>query len=276
MPLVILIASFGQAPEAPAGIDANREQQMQFLKAQAAEFMVYRAADTKTPLSLKAEPVLRYSNPVGSSSDGATFLWLDGTLPVAAVSFSIRRPNNAVYRECTSFSATPLDCRVSGATVWAPRKGGLVARKLDGAPAPAESEARRLTQMRDIARRFTVTWYHSRTEDKTQLSGRPSPLVRFNAEKHGVLDGALFTFGDSNDPEMLLLLEAFRDQEAASAYWRYSLARMSSLKEAVRLDDQEVWSVPNYHQDPLEDRMTGPYSEARVGVFDPGFRLPQK
>ena len=59
----------------------------------------------------------------------------------------------------------------------------------------------------------------SQTDEKTQLSGRPAPLYRFAAEKHDILDGPLFTFGDSNDPEMLLLLEVVRDQPAAVPYW---------------------------------------------------------
>src|SRR5204863_3813257 len=101
---------------------------------------------------------------------------------------------------------------------------------------------------RNIARRFSVTGHHSRTDEATQLSLKPTPHFRFEAEKQGIVDGALFVFSPTNDPEMLLLLEAVRDKAGEAAYWRYSLARMSSLKEVVRLDDQEIWSVPNYHQ----------------------------
>jgi hypothetical protein len=42
---------------------------------------------------------------------------------------------------------------------------------------------------------------------------------------------------------------------------------MSSLQEVVRLDDQEIWSVPHFHSDPNDDRLTGPYSEQRIGTF---------
>ena len=33
---------------------------------------------------------------------------------------------------------------------------------------------------------------------------------------------------------------------------------MSSLKHSVKLDGQEIWSVPNYHRDPNVDRLSGP------------------
>ena len=62
---------------------------------------------------------------------------------------------------------------------------------------------------------------------------------------------------------------AARDKPGEAAYWRHSLARMSSLKEVVRLDDQEIWSVPNFHQDVMDDKKTGPYVEQAVGRYVP-------
>jgi hypothetical protein len=102
------------------------------------------------------------------------------------------------------------------------------------------------------------------------------PLYRFEDEKAGVLDGALFAFVVSNDPELFLLLEAVSDGKGGAAAWRFSLARMSSLPETVRLDDKEVWSVPNFYKDRAEDRKTGPYAEAKVGTFTPGAAPPRE
>jgi hypothetical protein len=272
--LTLVVAIMGQAQaDRPEG-ETVREEQMRFLKATSAQLKLYQQPDTTTPLPLTDQPVLRYSNWAGLSSDGATYLWLAGTRPVAAVSFSLRRPNGAVYRECTSLSGEPLDCRQDEMSVWAPKKGGLLAQKLQDVRAPAEGKAQRLAQMRDIGRRFTVTWHHSRTDEPTQLRMLPTPLYRFAAEQEGILDGALFVFVVTNDPEMLLLLEAARDKPDEAAYWRYSLARMSSLKEVVRLDGEQIWMVPHYHSDPNDDRKTGHYTEQRVGVFIPAAAAP--
>src|SRR5262249_1723425 len=95
--LLFVIAAVGQAPAEPQAGDAVREEQMKYLKERAAQLKLYQQSDTNLPLMLTEQPVLRYSNWAGLSSDGATFLWLSGTRPVAAVSFSLRRPNNAVY-----------------------------------------------------------------------------------------------------------------------------------------------------------------------------------
>jgi hypothetical protein len=269
IPITVLwaLAALGQAPGDNSTDERDRDERTRFFKEKSAELSLFRLPDTKQSLPFVDRPVLRYSNPVGLSGDGATFLWLAGTRPAAVVSFSIRRPNNAVYRECTSLWSQPLDCRQNGASIWSPKTGGLLEQRLADAPAPAMNEARRLSQMRDICKRFGATWHHSRTNERTELNILPTPIYRFTSESDGILDGALFAFVITNDPEMLLLQEAIRDKPDAAAYWRYSLARMSSLKEVVRLGDQEVWSVPHFYSDPNDDRLTGPYSEQRVGTF---------
>jgi hypothetical protein len=268
--LTFAAALLGQAPQGPAE-KTDRGEELRFFKAKAAELALYRGRQAKQPQPLMANPVLRYSNAerdIGAL-DGATFVWLEGARPVAAVSFSIRRVNSAVYREGTSFSKTPLECRVGEVAAWSPKTGGLLEQRLPGAAAPAERRAQRLTQMRSLARRFTARCYNSRTAEPTDLRLLPQPLYRFEDEKAGVADGALFAFVVSNDPELFLLLEAVRDGKPGDAEWRFSLARMSSLRETVRLDDKEIWSVPNYYEGPREDRQTGPYAESKVGTFTP-------
>ncbi|MBI3463410.1 MAG: hypothetical protein HY000_10175 [Planctomycetes bacterium] len=120
LPLALVWASLGQAP-ADTAAEAGGQERMHFFRENASQFALYRP-DAQQPLPLRPEPVLRYSNPEREtgSTDGATFLWLDGTRPVAVISLSIRRPNDNVYYECTSLCATPLDCRRNASSLWAP------------------------------------------------------------------------------------------------------------------------------------------------------------
>jgi hypothetical protein len=129
-------------------------------------------------------------------------------------------------------------------------------------------KTQRLTQLRTLARRFSADCYHPRSGEPTELRLLTQPLYRYEDDKAGILDGAMFAFVVSNDPELLLVLEAVK-AGGGPAGWRYSLARMSSLKETVKLDGKETWTVANYYQDPHEDRKTGPYVETRIGVFEP-------
>src|SRR5207249_1176358 len=205
------------------------------------EYSLFRQKTPDAPLTLKTEPIIFYSNPEGPSHSGATFLWLDGERPIAAISLSIRRPNDTVAHEMTSFSAAPLDCQRRGKSVWTPKTGGLLAQPFADAPPPAASEPQRLTQMRNLARRFTATRQGSTDTHPQELRLLTTPLYRFSASDQGIFDGALFAFAISNDPDMFLLLEA----TAQPPRWQYSLARMSSVAEIVRLDDAEVFSVTN-------------------------------
>ena len=267
--LTVAASSLGQVEDLPALSQEDRAEQLRFFKEHAGELVLLRSPGADKPFPLTPEPVLRYSNAerdIGSL-DGAAFLWLDGSRPIAAVSYSIRRLRSEAYRECTSFSDSPLVCRKGEQEVWSPKTGGLLAQKLPGAAPPAAGKVQRLTQMRELARRFSADTFNPRTEEVTQLRLLTQPLYRFADEKAEVLDGGLFAFVVSNDPELFLLLEAIRGAKEGDAAWHYSLARMSSQRLVIKLDDKEVWSVTNFWQDKSDDRRTGPYVEARTGTF---------
>jgi len=210
---------------------------------------------------------VRFSNPERESGtwDGATFLWLEGTKPVAAISYGIRRPNNAVFREHTSFSATPLACRKGQMEVWQPKTGGLIGQRFADAMSPAETAAARLAQMRSLARRFSASC--TRNGETTQLRLMPQPLYRFADEQHDTHDGGLFALVVSNDPELFVLIEAVADKVSDKSFWQYSLARMSSHQMTVQLDEKDIWSVPGYYSIPAVERRAGPYIEAFQGTF---------
>jgi hypothetical protein len=158
----------------------------------------------------------------------------------------------------------------------------LIDQRLLDAPVPVAgdspaSKARRLTQMRDLARRFSAAYYDSQTDAPTELRLLTTPLRRFAAEDSGVIDGGLFAFAISNDPEVFLVLKAIRSTTAESAaYWNYSLARMCSLRQTIRLDDKEIWSAANFYRLPREERKTGPYIEGQIGFFKPASGSPKE
>jgi hypothetical protein len=244
-----------------------QQSQLRYFREQAARHFIFRPGDNENPLALVGEPVLRYSSPTGPTSDAAIFVWLAGGRPQIIVSFSVRRPGDEVIRECASFSSEPLECRIDGRTVWSPKSGGLVAQKLLDAPVPAESKVQRLTEMRNLARRFSGRRYNWRETDVLELRLLTAPLYRFQASEQGILDGAIFSFAKGTDPEVLLLLEAVTNAPD-DAYWQYSLARMSSQKQVMRLDEKEIWTVPLYSRGvSTEEKRTGHYNEASLGKF---------
>jgi hypothetical protein len=270
VPLVLATLLLAQQPVEPAPGDVSREE-MRFLKETMSGLKLYQSPDMTNPLAQTPNPVLGpYNNATGPSRLGATFLWLAGERPVAAASVSIRRrPTSSVYCECTSLWPAALECRRDGTILWTPERVGLLNQRFRQSPSPAEGKPRRLTQMRDLARQFSATFYRTEPEEATPLRLLSTPIYRFASEGDGIVDGALFAFANATDPDVLLLVEAVQEKRDAPSYWRYSLARMTSAKMTVWLDGQEIWSLDNYHRDTPEAKKTGPYIEQRIGTFIP-------
>lgn len=265
---LLLFAAVGLAADEPAedGKD-QRKVQLKFMQDQAEKFTISRADDDDKLFKRTDQPVLHYANPERQrgSSDGVTYLWLDGRRPIAVSSFSIRRPDNSGVCELTSFSQTPLHCAKEGAVVWTPAAPEKLRRQFEVAP-PSGSANRRLFRMKALARRFEATCYHPRTKEARQLRLLERPLYRFADEKAGVLDGGLFAFVVSNDPELLVLIEAVQ-QKGEKPKWVYTIAQMTSWAQIVKLDGVQVWDSPNYYRSgQLPDN---PYIEMRVDDFVP-------
>lgn len=264
--VVINCESIAAQPAVPntAAPQPQEGARLKFLTERFADYQLFRGEDRSTALKPTAEPVLRYSNPVRAIglSDGVVYLWLNVARPVAAASLSIRQ-SGELYRELTFLEQGPLACLVEGATIWSPAEGGLKWAALQAAE-PAAGKSLRLVQMRSIARRFAATYYKPDTQETFELRVLSQPVYRYEDPASATVDGAVFVFAESNDPETLLLLEAVADSEGGRS-WRYGLVRMSSVRMTVRLDDHEVWSVENYWRGP---RTPGdPYLEARDGKF---------
>ncbi|MCD0462460.1 hypothetical protein [Roseiconus lacunae] len=216
----------------------------------------------ETPLAFTEDALLFYSNPTKElgSTHGSTFLWLDGKRPLAACSFSIRRPNNSVGLEFSSFTEKTLECRRQGRLTWRPDRWNCEPLSITGAPAPASQASHRLVQMRALARQFDARCFDRRSGEATDLRLLPQPLYRYSDSDKGISDGAIFAYVISNDPELLLRLEAI--ESGGDLVWQGSFARMTSRQIEVTKDGTKVWEIENfYDKGRAYDR---PYLETRA------------
>ncbi len=116
-------------------------------------------------------------------------------------------------------------------------------KPLPGAEPPADSSARRLRQMRELASGFSGE-KTTRNDEVRDLRMLPQPAFRYEMKQPNadVLDGALFALVEANDPEAFVLLEA---RTVGAAYsWQYALARMQSLRVTVSYRGQQLWEAP--------------------------------
>jgi hypothetical protein len=220
--------------------EAVRHQRFKFLEARTAEFELQTDKSDSQLLERGKSPILRWSNPVREFvNDGLTYLWLDGQRPLAVGSCWCRsteadlRTGELKY-EFSTLTDERMSLRRGQTVVWTPKPEGVVHQPLAEAQAPQDTPVRRLTQMRQLARRFQAASYKMNSPHELRLM--PQPLYRYEDKANDVLDGALFAFVEGNDPEALLLLEA------ASGKWRYTLASMTNYRVVVRLDNEDAFT----------------------------------
>jgi hypothetical protein len=267
LPAVVLIPSLclAQEPELASGDAAAEKEAIARFRAYAKEVATayeLRAGEGATrKLPLVAEPILRWTNPLGGQrARGEIYLWTDAGLPAAIV--SINEFTDAAGRlrgeqEWCSLAAGPLVA--GGSHHWSPAVGVLSPKPLSDAEAPAETATRRLRQMRELAGHFAG--------EKTTRAGvtrtlrlLPKPIYRYEPQGEDplVLDGALFGLAEATDPEALLVLEARRSE--TSYIWHFALARMNSVRLTASCNGKQIWEAPALQSSEVYDRADKPYS----------------
>jgi hypothetical protein len=257
------------ADEPARGKDAVRQMRLEMLQSFLHEFEMEIAGKEPKVLRPSDQPILRWSNPVREYvNDGVTYLFLDGKRPravatVRATSTESSLESGQLWHEFVSLSDRPLSCSRDERVVWSPKAAVVANKLLVDAAHPEAGPARRLTQMRRLARSFEAIYYKMDTPYSLRLLAQP--LYRYEDESARVLDGALFAFAEGNDPEVLLLLEAVAGGEDESPTWRYTVARMTSYRVTVQQGKREIFAADPYWSNPRE--RDDPYVEAKDGPF---------
>ena len=194
------------------------------------------------PLSLVAEPILRYGDPARIDVDGTLWIWERDGRPIAIAAIWEGRPPAAKWSyELTSLTDRPL--KMTGRPwTWEPpeqqRKWITVEQAV-----PDDANGR-LIVLRALAREFEAT---ETFEEQTHvLRLLPTPLHRYASESAGVIDGALFSLAHGTNPEVLIQLEA-RFDENREKYWAASVARLSGATAEIKVSDVTQWT-----EDPIQ------------------------
>jgi hypothetical protein len=123
---------------------------------------------------------------------------------------------------------------------WTAKKPGIELQTIADSSSVAELPARRLVQMKELLRRFTA---HEQAPvgGRIELRSLSSPLYRYQAPKEGVMDGAIFSFANGTNPEVLLVLES-HGKAGDPAAWQFGLAQLTGAEVTVELDGVKIWS----------------------------------
>ncbi len=231
----LFVILLGQAPpseslDTPAG-------RLKFMKESLAKHVVHPADAPETTYRLQPDPVLRFTNTIGTPTDGAIFLWLDANdRPQAAVQI-FQHENGSWLQEFSSLATTPI----SAGQTWRASQPGVVFRPIPGAPKPAETPEQRLRQIRDLAGGFAADdHFEQKTWHTLRLLTRP--FARYGKPGSGVADGALFAYVLTTDPEAYLMIEARETRNGPE--WQYAFAPASIYPLKGLWKGKEVWSAP--------------------------------
>jgi hypothetical protein len=189
-------------------------------------------------LELVKAPVLRYSDPVTSISDGIVLVWTKNGRPEAVMALH-PGSKDRTWIEFQSLSLSPLYAASTEQPDWSPRNAGIVFKPMVGATQPEDGAPERLSQMRKMLRAFSA----SVSDDKNgrqELRLLSQPVFRYSQVDRGIIDGGIFAFVRATNPELLIVVEAQVIDGAAR--WCYSPARFTGRACELRLNDEPIWS----------------------------------
>jgi len=219
----------------------------------------------KVALKIASKPLLRYNDPTrggGGLKQDTNFLldagvWRLGTegRPTALVTVEIYQAGDKsriLALEFLSLTNKKFLLRHKTENVlWEATASGLSMKELPDAPKPSAMAATRLTQMRQLARRFAAKERVKKELVECRMLGQP--IDRYQSEAEKIVDGAIFAFANGTNPEVGLVLES------DGKLWRYGILRLTSAELSATLDDQEVAAFAAFNS---RGRTEGPYIAA--------------
>lgn len=238
----LLVLSILHVPASSAGPPVDEQGDDKNLKEMRvrAELLRLEFADEADgqPLSLVAEPILRYGDPARIDVDGTLWIWERDGQPAAVAAIWLGRPPAAKWTyELTSLTDRPLKMTGRPAWTWKPDEQKRKWVKLEG-EVPDESQ-NRLRVLRSLARKFEAT--QSFEGQTYALRLLPTPLHRYSSESSGVMDGALFSLAHGTNPEVLVQVEA-RSGADRPSHWVASIARLSGASLEIKLSGVTQWT----------------------------------
>lgn len=243
------------APAADSGKSADsakigklREQSRQ--KASAIEIHV-GDGDAKTGELVK-NPLMAYTDEPLCIDAGTVWAWArkENGRPLALCKVehydTTRIPRQGEWLYCFASLSTDL---IRGdwpdGHKWSARQPGISYRNLPDAPPAGATQAARLRQMKEFARRFTGTSFLSKTQTE-ELRMLSQPFYRYSEPDSNILDGAVFAAViNGTNPTAMFLVELH--EENGSQVWRFGIAAMTDGGVIVKYDGKQVWEKEALH-----------------------------
>jgi hypothetical protein len=196
--------------------------------------------EKRLELELLKLPVLRYGDIPRANDRGSVWIWQRAGRPQAVMELFRGADSRSWVHVIHSLSADALEGNFGGqAPQWIPAREGVQWNVLKAAPVPAERPVARARQIKDLAQQFTAHEFWDPDNSRFELRLLIQPVHKYSDLDTGLLDGAVFLLCHGTNPEVVLLIEAVKEEGGAK--FRYALARLGHAELHVAFGDKEVW-----------------------------------
>jgi len=193
------------------------------------------------PLELVDKPILKYGDITRDNDHGSVWIWQREGRPQAIMELYRGAGKKFWVFVMHSLAAQPIKGNLGvGGSPWTPRESGMQWADFSQAPAPADRDAARLRQLKDLAQRFSAHEFWDPNNSRFELRLLVQPAYKYSIRGSRELDGAVFLLCHENNPEVVLQIEAVRTGDAEPKF-QYALARLGHAELHVALDGREVW-----------------------------------
>ena len=204
--------------------------------------------DRTTLATVHPNPLMKYTDVPRGIEMATLWVWQDGGRPVAlgkVEAYRVKEGSKWLY--CFASASTGLvDAKWTAGRRFQARKPGVAWATIDG-PAPHETAAGRLRQMKELFQRFTATARDEALKTSDELRPLARPLHEYSSPKQGVLQGVLCGFAaNGTNPDVVVALEVAgaANEKDARKLWRYAVIGMTASGISVKLDKAEVYTRP--------------------------------
>ncbi len=258
--LLLAVSAIASADQTETPEDSKlATQRYELMQKRMAEVLVKSDAEG-FPEAFASKPIFRYTDPARTYVAAAVWKLGDKGRPQALITTELHRQHAGSPRIVYEFlSLTPTRFTASGGDVrWAPEGSALEFKPLPDAPAPDMTPARRLLQLRAIAKRFAG--HEMLGKERCELRLLPQPVDRYTPSSDERADGAIFLVTFGTNPEAALFLES--DGKA----WSYAAGRLAgATKIALTIDEKTAWEGQRVRYGP-----TSTYTASNAPADIPG------
>ena len=206
------------------------------------------AGGQPTKAKVHPTPLMKYTDVPRHIEMATLWVWENNGRPVALGKVeAYQRKGDPRWLFCfASASAGLVEGRWPTGQRFRARKPGVEWVTLKG-PAPHETAAGRLRQMKELFQRFTATTSDEVLKTSDELRPLARPLHEYTSPKNGVVQAVMCGFAaNGTNPDVVVLIEAVGDgnEKGTPESWRYAVVGMTASGISVKLDKNEVYTRP--------------------------------